>query len=62
MKTYGGVEVEIHASLTSVSFTLRLFYGDSHWMGGWVGPTAGLDAVVKRKEYLPGIDPRSFSL
>jgi hypothetical protein len=21
----------------------------THWIGGWVGPTAGLDAVVKRK-------------
>jgi len=21
----------------------------SHWIGGWVGPTALLDAVVKRK-------------
>jgi hypothetical protein len=20
-----------------------------HWMGGWVGPRAGLDAVVKKK-------------
>jgi hypothetical protein len=20
-----------------------------HWMGGWVGPRAGMDAVVKRK-------------
>jgi hypothetical protein len=22
---------------------------DDHWIGGWVGPRAGLDAVVKRK-------------
>jgi hypothetical protein len=21
----------------------------THWIGGWVGPRAGLDAVVKRK-------------
>jgi hypothetical protein len=22
---------------------------DTHWMGGWVGPRAGVDAVEKRK-------------
>jgi hypothetical protein len=22
---------------------------DNHWIGGWVGPRAGLDAVAKRK-------------
>jgi hypothetical protein len=22
---------------------------DTHWIGGWVGPRAGLDTVVKRK-------------
>jgi hypothetical protein len=37
-----------------VSFTSRLLYpqGKSyryHWIGGWVGPRAVLDAVVKRK-------------
>jgi hypothetical protein len=25
----------------------------THLIGGWVGPTAGLDAVVKRKKCLP---------
>jgi hypothetical protein len=24
---------------------------DTHWTGGWVGLTAGLDMVVKRKKY-----------
>jgi hypothetical protein len=34
----------------SVSRTGRLTSGgrvpDTHWIGGWVGPSAGLDAVV----------------
>jgi hypothetical protein len=25
----------------------------THWIGGWVGPRAGLDAVVKRKNSQP---------
>jgi hypothetical protein len=37
-----------------VSFTPWLLYPqgkspDTHWKGGWVGPRASLDAVVKRK-------------
>jgi hypothetical protein len=24
---------------------------DTHWIGGWVGPKAGLDAVEKRNIY-----------
>jgi hypothetical protein len=37
-----------------VSFTSRPLYPegkapDTHWIGGWVGPRAVLDAVVKRK-------------
>jgi hypothetical protein len=24
-----------------------------HWIGGWVGPRAGLDAVTKREKFLP---------
>jgi len=41
----------------------RLTPGDkdpgTHWIGGWVGPRAGLDAVAKRKKALslPGIEP-----
>jgi hypothetical protein len=33
----------------------------THWVGGWVGPRAVLDAVVKRKnsQSLPGLEPRS---
>jgi hypothetical protein len=30
----------------------------THWIGGWVGPGAGLDAVEKRKMLpLPGTEP-----
>jgi hypothetical protein len=30
-------------------FTLRERAPGTHWIGGWVGPRAFLDAVVKRK-------------
>jgi hypothetical protein len=30
-------------------FTPRERGPSTHWIGGWVGPRAGLDAVVKRK-------------
>jgi hypothetical protein len=30
-------------------FTLRERTPSTHWIGGWVGPRAVLDAVVKRK-------------
>jgi hypothetical protein len=31
----------------------------THWIGGWVGPTAGLDNVEKRKFLtLPGLELR----
>jgi hypothetical protein len=37
-----------------VSFTLQQLYSQgknpgTNWIGGWVGPRADLDAVVKRK-------------
>jgi len=51
-------EVQLHAFLTSaldgvVSFTPRPLYlqgraPGTHWLGGWVGPRAVLDTVVKR--------------
>jgi hypothetical protein len=31
------------------SFTPRERASGNHWIGGWVGPNAGLDAVSKRK-------------
>jgi hypothetical protein len=30
-------------------FTLRERAPGTHWIGGWVGPRTGLDAVVKGK-------------
>jgi hypothetical protein len=61
MKTYWGVEVEVHIFLTSAldggqwsasrpgRFTLGERAPGTHWVGGWVGTRAVLDAVVKRK-------------
>jgi hypothetical protein len=61
MKAYGGVEIQLHAFLTSVLdggewSVLRSGHSTpsetalgTHWMGDWVGPRAGLDTVVKRK-------------
>jgi hypothetical protein len=34
-------------------FTPRERAPDTHWIGGWVGPRAVLDAVVKRKIPIP---------
>jgi hypothetical protein len=60
MKTYGGVELELHALLTlavdgdewSASrpdhFTPRERVPGVHWIGDWVGHRAGLDAVGNR--------------
>jgi hypothetical protein len=34
----------------------------THWIGGWMGPRAGLDAGARRKILcLSGIEPRSSS-
>jgi hypothetical protein len=66
MKAYGGVDAQSHIFLTSalvgvVSFTplplyLRERAPGTHWIGGWVGPRAGLDDVEKRKFLsLPGL-------
>jgi hypothetical protein len=61
MKTYGGVEVYSTNFLTSAldggewsasrpcRFTPRERAPGIHWIGGWMGPRGGLDAVVKRK-------------
>jgi hypothetical protein len=61
MKTYGGLDVQIHVFLTSAlagdewsaSCTSRFNPGETapstHWIGGWVSPRAGLDNVEKRK-------------
>jgi hypothetical protein len=49
MYMYGEVEVQLHTILT-----LALLYPQgknvvTYWTGGWVGPRAGMNAVVKRK-------------
>jgi hypothetical protein len=50
-----------------VILTLLLLYSwerapCTHWIGGWVGPRAGLDAVEKRRVLpLRGIEPGLFS-
>jgi hypothetical protein len=60
MKVYWGVEVQLHAFfdlgtrwVSSTSrpgpFTLGERDSDTHWIGDWVCPRAGLEAVVKRK-------------
>jgi hypothetical protein len=48
----------------NVQFQARQLYPreiarGTHWIGGWVDPRAGLDAMEKRKILpLPGIEPR----
>jgi hypothetical protein len=61
MKAYGGVGVYIHIFLISAlaggalsasrrcQFTLGERALSTHWIGGWVGPRAGLDDVEERK-------------
>jgi hypothetical protein len=60
MRTYWGVKVQLHAFLNSALdgdewtsrpglFTPRERAPGTHWIGGWVGPRAVLDTVVKRK-------------
>jgi hypothetical protein len=65
MKTYWGVEIQLHAFLPSAldggewsasgtgCFTPRERAPGTHWIGGSVGPRAGLDAVSKRKVLSP---------
>jgi ABC-type taurine transport system ATPase subunit len=36
-----------------VSFTPRQLYPGIHWIGGWVNPRAGMDAVAKRRISAP---------
>jgi hypothetical protein len=60
METYWGVEVYLHAFLTSEldggewsdsrpgRFIPRERTPGTHWIGGWVGPKAVPDAVLKR--------------
>jgi hypothetical protein len=60
MEVYWGVEVWLHEFLTSAldggewsasrpgRFIPRETAPGTHWNGGWVGPRAILDAVVKK--------------
>jgi hypothetical protein len=62
MKAYWGMEVYLHSFLTlaldgdewSASRPCRFTPGvgapGTHWIGGWVDPRGGLDAVAKRKK------------
>jgi hypothetical protein len=70
MKSYGGVDVEIHIFLTSalvggewsasrpVRFTPRERAPVTHWIGDWVGPRTGLDDM-ERRESCPYQDSNS---
>jgi len=61
MKMYGGVEVYLHALLTStldggewsasrsVPFNPTVRAPVTHWIGGWVDPRAGLEAAYLLK-------------
>jgi len=42
-----------------VSFTPGEKVPGTKWIGGWVEPRAGLDAVAERKKFLPGMEHRS---
>jgi hypothetical protein len=70
MKAYWGVEVYLHSLTPALDggewsaslpghFTPREKGPSTLWIGGWVGPGAVLDAVVKRKTFQPplGIEP-----
>jgi hypothetical protein len=56
MKTYG----DWSASLPG-RFTPTEKASGTHWIGGWVGPRAGLDAVEKSLLPFPGIEPQLSS-
>jgi hypothetical protein len=73
MKAEGEVDVWIHICIISVldgrewsasrpgRFTPGERAPDTHWIGGWVNPTAGLDEVEKRKYLtIPGLELRLF--
>jgi hypothetical protein len=68
------MEVQGKDEYSSYSFTISaldgvsgqrhdpvLIYPGTHWTGGWVGPTAGLDIEARGKSSLPqpGTEPRS---
>jgi hypothetical protein len=60
MKTYGGVDVQIHIFLTSaLAGCVVNFTSQPHWIGGWVDPRVGLEDIEKRKFLtVPGLELR----
>jgi hypothetical protein len=70
MKTYWGVELQLHAFLTSAlgggewsdsrpgRFTPRERAPSSHWIGGWMGPRTVLGTVVKRSIPSPRLESK----
>jgi hypothetical protein len=51
VKTYGGVDVQIHVFL--ISARLGRFTPHTHWIRVWVGLRTGLDNVEKKNKSLP---------
>jgi hypothetical protein len=56
MKTYGGIDVQIHLFLTSAlvggersASPPGHFTPGTHWIGGWMGLRIGMDSVESRK-------------
>jgi hypothetical protein len=69
MKTYWGVDVQIHASLTSAlvggewsASRPCCFTSGSHWIEGWVGSRAALGNMEKLKFLTQTLAPRLSSL
>jgi hypothetical protein len=73
MKTYGDVEVYLHAFLTwtldegewTASHTDRYTPGErtaaSHWIGDRVGPRAGLDSMARIEPQSPSASPAPYT-
>jgi hypothetical protein len=73
MKACGEVDVQIHIFLTSeliksewsasrpCRFTPRESSLGIHWIGGWVGPRAGMDDVKKILDYTGTRTPTPMS-
>jgi hypothetical protein len=67
MEVYEGLDVQIHIFLTSALvrgewLTSRpgRFTPGTRWIGGCVGPTAGVDDVKRKFLILPGPELRSL--
>jgi hypothetical protein len=72
MKSYGGVDVQIHIFLTSAlvrgecsasrsgRFIPRERAPGTHWIGGWVVPRVGLDDAKRKLLTVPGLRPLGY--